>query len=253
MGDASDVMSLITRKPNVSYPVLTPNLKGLERAVEAGAEEVAVFAAASESFSKKNINSTILQSLERYQPVVERATELGIRVRGYVSCVAGCPYEGRIDPVAVQRVASALRNMGCYEISLGDTIGVGTPNVVANMLSAVMEDIPAESLAVHFHDTYSQALSNTLVAMQMGIGIVDSSVAGLGGCPYAKGATGNLATEDLVYMLNGMGVETGVDLDALIEVGNWISYQLGRESRSNVGLAITRKREDTIPYYDKEM
>lgn len=172
-------------------------------------------------------------------------------MRGYVSCVCGCPYEGRVSPEAVRQVSVALMEMGCYELSLGDTIGTGTPGSVALMLNAVMRDIPVERLAVHFHDTYSQALSNILLAMQMGVTTVDSSVAGLGGCPYAKGATGNVATEDLVYMLHGMGIETGVNLDQLIEVGNWISYVLGRESRSNVALAITRKREATIPYYDQ--
>ena len=251
MRDGPEVMRLVRRRPGVTYPVLTPNLKGLERAVQAGAEEVAIFASASESFSKKNINSTIEQSLERYRPLAARALELGIRVRGYLSCVCGCPYEGPVDPQAVRRVSKELMDMGCYELSLGDTIGVGTPGSVTRMLSAVLDEIPVERVAVHFHDTYSQALSNILVAMQMGVATMDSSVAGLGGCPFAKGATGNVATEDLVYMLHGMGIETGVNLDALIEVGNWISYMLNRESRSNAALAITRKREATIPFYSE--
>lgn len=249
MRDGPAVMQLVKRRPGVTYPVLTPNLKGLERAVEAGAEEVAIFASASESFSKKNINSTIEQSLERYRPLAKRALELGIRVRGYVSCVCGCPYEGPVSVDAVRQVSRALMDMGCYELSLGDTIGTGTPGSVALLLNGVLQDVPVDQVAVHFHDTYSQALSNVLVAMQMGVSTMDSSVAGLGGCPYAKGATGNLASEDLVYMLHGMGIETGVNLDALIEVGNWISYYLGRESRSNAALAISRKREATIPYY----
>jgi hydroxymethylglutaryl-CoA lyase len=249
MKDGLAVMQTIRRTPGVSYPVLTPNLKGLERAVAAGAKEVAIFASATESFSKKNINSTIEQSMERYRPVAQRALELGVKTRGYVSCVVGCPYEGKVKPEAVRRVATEMFAMGCYEISLGDTIGVGTPKTVSAMLAEVMKDIPVDKLAVHFHDTYAQALSNVLVAMMMGVSVVDSSVAGLGGCPYARGASGNLATEDIVYMLNGMGVKTGVDIDKLIDVGNWISYHLSRENRSKVAMAITKKREDTIPYF----
>ena len=273
MRDGLEVMKRIHRKEGVSYPVLTPNEQGLERAVAAGAEEVAIFASASESFSKKNINSTIKQSLERYEPLAHKAKEIGVKVRGYVrfvslmlfcflpkrifffvpSCVVGCPYEGPVNPENVLFVAKALRDMGCYEISLGDTIGVGTPGSVSRMLQTVSREIPMEFLAAHFHDTYSQALTNILVAMQMGITTIDSSVAGLGGCPYAKGATGNVATEEVVYMLNGMGIKHGCDLDELIKVGNWISFHLGRTSRSKVAVAITRKREETLPFLSLEI
>src|SRR5690606_16539773 len=209
MADHDAVLRGIRRKPGVRYPVLTPNLKGFEAAVAAGAEEVAVFGAASESFSRKNINCSIAESLERFAPVVEAAKARGIRVRGYVSCVLGCPYEGEIAPDAVARVADALYRMGCYQISLGDTIGTGTPLKARRMVDAVAERVPLAHLAAHFHDTYGQALANLYAVLEQGIRTIDSSVAGLGGCPYAKGASGNVATEDVVYMLNGMGVETG--------------------------------------------
>lgn len=237
MADHDAVLRGIRRKPGVRYPVLTPNLKGFEAAVAAGAEEVAVFGAASESFSRKNINCSIAESLERFAPVVEAAKAQGIRVRGYVSCVLGCPYEGEIAPAAVAEVAEALYRMGCYEISLGDTIGTGTPLKARRMVDAVAERVPLEHLAAHFHDTYGQALANLYAVLEQGIRTIDSSVAGLGGCPYAKGASGNVATEDVVYMLNGMGIETGVDLDALIATGHWICGILGREPASKVSKA----------------
>ncbi len=237
MADHDAVLRGIRRKPGVRYPVLTPNLKGFEAAVAAGAEEVAVCGAASESFSRKNINCSIAESLERFAPVVEAAKARGIRVRGYVSCVLGCPYEGEIAPDAVARVADALYRMGCYQISLGDTIGTGTPLKARRMVDAVAERVPLAHLAAHFHDTYGQALANLYAVLEQGIRTIDSSVAGLGGCPYAKGASGNVATEDVVYMLNGMGVETGVDLDALIATGHWICDILGREPASKVSKA----------------
>jgi isopropylmalate/homocitrate/citramalate synthase len=238
MGDSADIMKKILRKSDVSYPVLTPNMKGFEGALAVGAEEVAIFGAASESFSQKNINCSIDESLERFQPVLAAAKENNIRVRGYVSCVVGCPYEGEIDPEKVAEVAAKLFDMGCYEISLGDTVGVGTPGKVQAMLKAVSAMVPMEKLAVHFHDTYGQALANIYAALEMGVSVVDSSVAGLGGCPYAKGASGNVATEDVVYMLNGLGIETGVDLDKLCAVGRDISEVLGRPPASKVSLAL---------------
>ncbi|KAI8834493.1 hypothetical protein BC829DRAFT_458531 [Chytridium lagenaria] len=230
-----------TEKAGVSYPVLTPNLKGLEGALAVGAKEVAVFGAASESFSKKNINATIAESLERFQPVVEKALKEGVKVRGYVSCVVGCPYEGPIAPDAVARVATALRDMGCYEISLGDTIGVGTPGSFRRMLEAVGKEIPVSQLAVHCHDTYGQALANIYASLSQGIRVVDSSVAGLGGCPYAVGASGNVATEDVVYLLHGLGYTTGVDLPALVKIGHDISAHLGKLNSSRVGNAMKSK------------
>jgi len=241
MADNSAVMAAIERYPGVSYPVLTPNLKGLEAALAAGAREVAVFAAASETFSQKNINCSIAESLERFAPLVECAREQGVGVRGYVSCVLGCPYEGRVDPGAVASVAAALWSMGCYEISLGDTIGVGTPLRAEELLLEVSSEVPMAHLAVHFHDTYGQALANLLAVMPHGITVADSSVAGLGGCPYAKGASGNLATEDLVYMLDGLGVDTGVDLEALAEAGQFICAALGRPPSSRVARALAAK------------
>ena len=237
MGDAADVMARVRRRAGVTYAVLVPNLKGLEAALAAGAEEIAVFGAASESFSRKNINCSIAESLERFRPVAEAALARGVRVRGYVSCVLGCPYEGEIAPSAVARVAAALHAMGCFEISLGDTIGTGTPRKTAAMLAAVTAELPVTALAIHAHDTYGQALANVLTALELGVSVVDSSAAGLGGCPYAKGASGNLATEDLVYMLDGMGVRTGVALDAVIAAGREICAALGKETRSRVALA----------------
>lgn len=238
MADSAEIMDKITRKDGVSYPVLTPNLKGFEGAMAVGATEVAIFGAASESFSQKNINCSIEESLERFRPVVEAAKEQGVLVRGYVSCVVGCPYEGEIAPEKVADVSAKLYEMGCYEISLGDTVGVGTPGKVKDMLAAVSAKVPMEKLAVHFHDTYGQALANIYAALEMGVATVDSSVAGLGGCPYAKGASGNVATEDVIYMLNGLGIDTGVDLDKLCEAGRFISNVLGRAPASKVSLAM---------------
>ena len=238
MGDATDVMQTIERKPGVTYAALTPNLKGLEGAIAAGADEVAVFGAASEAFTQKNINCSIKESLERFVPVIERAREANIRVRGYVSTVMGCPYEGDIAPAQVASVCRDLFDMGCYEISLGDTIGVGTPIKAKKMLEAVAAEIPVEKLAAHFHDTYGQALANLYSVIEEGVAVVDTSVAGLGGCPYAKGASGNVATEDVLYMLNGLGIETGVDLNKLVQTSHWITAQLGRSNGSKVALAL---------------
>ncbi|MDX1599438.1 MAG: hydroxymethylglutaryl-CoA lyase [Marinobacter sp.] len=238
MGDAAEVMAGINRKPGVRYSVLTPNLKGFENALAAGVDEVAVFGAASESFSQKNINCSIAESLDRFLPVMEVANKAGIPVRGYVSTVLGCPYEGDIAPEQVAKVAKALADMGCYEISLGDTIGVGTPLKAKRMLEAVAAQVPVEKLAAHFHDTYGQALANLYAVLEEGVAVIDASVAGLGGCPYAKGASGNVATEDVLYLLNGLGIETGVDLDKLVATGDWISRQLRRHNGSKVGQAL---------------
>ena len=242
MGDNEEVMRRIKRKDGVSYPVLTPNLQGFQKAVAVGATEVAIFGAASEAFSKKNINCTIAESLERFRPVTEAAKKEGVKVRGYVSCVVGCPYEGPIDPKKVAEVSVKLLEMGCYEISLGDTIGIGSPGSFKKMLHAVKAAVPVEKLAVHCHDTYGQALANILVSLDEDISVVDSSVAGLGGCPYAQGATGNVATEDVVYMLHGLGIKTGVDLDALCRVGESISNILMRRNNSRVSLATAQQR-----------
>lgn len=238
MAESEAVLRGIRKLPGRRYPVLVPNLKGFEAAYAAGAEEIAVFGAASESFSRKNINCSIAESLERFRPVVEKALAHEVRVRGYVSCVLGCPYEGRIAPEAVARVARALFDLGCFEVSLGDTIGTGTPVKTAAMLRAVLSEMPVTAVAIHAHDTYGQALANVLTALELGVRVVDSSVAGLGGCPYAKGASGNLATEDLVYMLNGMDVRTGVELDAVIAAGLEICAVLGRATRSKVARAV---------------
>ena len=237
MADSEAVFAGLSRTPGVRYTCLTPNLKGLERAIAAGVDEVAVFGAASEAFSQKNINCSIDDSLARFADVMTAAREAEIPVRGYVSCVLGCPYEGDIAPQAVAHVTTKLLDMGCYEVSLGDTIGTGTPGSMARLLEVLLGDVGVEKLAVHCHDTYGQALSNILVALQHGIATVDASVAGLGGCPYAKGASGNVATEDVVYMLQGMGIATGLDLDKLIAAGNRISAALGRNSGSRVALA----------------
>ncbi|SCA55238.1 Hydroxymethylglutaryl-CoA lyase [Candidatus Terasakiella magnetica] len=239
MADSDKVMQQIHRLEDVSYPVLTPNMKGFEAAMAIGAKEVAIFGAASESFSQKNINCSIEESLARFEPIMEAAKENNVRVRGYVSCVVGCPYEGAIDPEKVAEVAARLYNMGCYEISLGDTVGVGTPEKVKDMITAVVQDVPVGKLAGHFHDTYGQALANIYAALELGVHVIDSSVAGLGGCPYAKGASGNVATEDVVYMLNGLGIETGVDLVKLCEAGRFISQSLGRVPASKVSLALS--------------
>lgn len=238
MADSGEVLRGISRRAGVCYSALTPNLKGLELALAAGADEVAVFAAASEGFSQKNINCSIEESIARFEPLLSRAKEQGIRVRGYVSCVLGCPYDGEIAPAEVARVADILHQLGCYEISLGDTIGVGTPLKARKMLETVAERVPVERLALHFHDTYGQALANILACLETGVSVIDTSVAGLGGCPYAKGASGNLASEDLVYMLHGMGIETGIDLNKLARAGRQISQQLGRQTGSKVARAL---------------
>lgn len=232
---ATDTTSVIT------YSALTPNLKGLEAALECGVREVAVFGAASESFSQRNINCSIAESLARFAPVMERALDAGVRVRGYVSCVMGCPYEGDISPLQVAAVARELRDMGCYEVSLGDTIGTGTPLKAKRLLEAVTRAVPVAHLAAHFHDTYGQALTNLYAVMEEGVAVIDSSVAGLGGCPYAKGASGNVATEDVVYLLEGLGIDSGVDLAQLARTGDWISRQLGRANGSKVGQALMAK------------
>ncbi|KAM7497103.1 hypothetical protein LguiA_021517 [Lonicera macranthoides] len=240
LADGKDVMDAVRNLEAARLPVLVPNLKGFEAAVASGAKEVAIFASASESFSKSNINCSIEESLTRYQTVTEAARKLSIPVRGYVSCVVGCPVEGPVPPSKVAFVAKELYEMGCSEISLGDTIGVGTPGTVLPMLESVMAVVPTEKLAVHFHDTYGQSLSNIFASLQLGISTVDSSVAGLGGCPYAKGASGNVATEDVVYMLSGLGIETNVDIRKLLLAGEFISKHLGRPSGSKVAIALSR-------------
>ncbi|GAB2612406.1 hydroxymethylglutaryl-CoA lyase [Novilysobacter erysipheiresistens] len=238
LADAAEVFAGITRKPGVHYPVLVPNEKGYERAREVGVEEIAVFTAASEAFNQKNINASIDESLARFAPVMARAKADGVRVRGYVSTVLGCPYQGEVPLADVVRVARELHAMGCYEISLGDTIGIGTPGKARAMLKAVAADVPMAALAVHFHDTYGQALSNILACLEEGVAVVDSAVSGVGGCPYAKGASGNVASEDVVYMLHGLGIATGIDLDRLADTGRWMASLLGRETGSKVGKAL---------------
>lgn len=237
MADSDQVLTGINKKAGVNYPVLVPNLKGFEAALAAGAKEIAVFAAASETFSQKNINCSIAESINRFQEVIAAAKKNNIDVRGYVSCVLGCPYEGDIKPNAVALVAEQLFALGCYEISLGDTIGVGTPGKAQELIEVVTQRVPREYLAVHFHDTYGQALANIFAVLERGIAVVDSSVAGLGGCPYAKGASGNVATEDVIYMLNGLGINTGVDLDKVIATGQFICQQLGKKPQSKVAIA----------------
>ncbi|NWU92532.1 HMGC2 protein, partial [Upupa epops] len=237
MADHKEVMRGIERHPGVQYPVLTPNLQGFNSAIAAGATEVSVFGAASESFTKMNINCSVEESMIKFEEVAKSARNMNIPVRGYVSCALGCPYEGNVAPAKVAEVAKRLYSMGCYEISLGDTIGVGTPGSMKGMLQAVMKEIPVSALAVHCHDTYGQALANILTAIQMGVAVVDSSVAGLGGCPYAKGATGNVATEDVIYMLSGLGIHTGVNLYAVMEAGNFICTALNKKTNSKVAQA----------------
>ncbi|WP_444436311.1 hydroxymethylglutaryl-CoA lyase [Pseudomonas sp. A6] len=241
MAGSAEVFAGIQQKPGVTYAALAPNLKGFEAALEAGVKEVAVFAAASEAFSQKNINCSIKESLERFGPVMDAAREHGIRVRGYVSCVLGCPYQGEVDVQQVAAVAAELDAMGCYEVSLGDTIGVGTAGATRAMFETVGARVPRERLAGHFHDTYGQALANIYASLLEGIAVFDSSVAGLGGCPYAKGATGNVATEDVLYLLNGLGIHTGIDLDALIAAGQRICQVLGKENGSRVAKARLAK------------
>lgn len=235
MADTADVFAAIQKKSGVSYPVLVPNTKGMESAVAAGVKEIAVFAAASESFSQKNINCSIAESIERFKPVIDAAKQHGIAVRGYVSCVLGCPYEGEVAPDAVVRVAKELFGLGCYEISLGDTIGTGTPVKTRLLLQAVKKEIPVQHIAAHFHDTYGQALANLVIALEEGVSVIDSAAAGLGGCPYAKGASGNVATEDVLYMLHGMGIETGVDLAKIVAAGRFIAQAAGKQPVSKLG------------------
>ena len=241
MADTAEVLAGITQRDGTRYPVLVPNEKGLERALKSGVGEIAIFGAASETFSQKNINCSIEESIERFQPVAQKAQDSGIEVRGYISCVLGCPYEGDVALENVVRVARALDAIGCYEISLGDTIGVGTPTRARAMVDAVADHVPVDRLALHFHDTYGQALANILSCMEAGVATVDTAVAGLGGCPYAPGASGNVATEDVVYMLQGMGIDTGVDLPALVEAGEFISAALGRAPTSKSAQAIAAK------------
>ena len=238
LADAAEVFAGITRRPGVRYPVLVPNEQGYERAREAGAQDIAVFTAASEAFNRRNINASIDESLERFAPVMERARADGVSVRGYVSTVLGCPYQGAVPLADVVRVSRSLHAMGCHEISLGDTIGVGTPGMARAMVRAVAGEVPVAALAVHFHDTWGQALANVLACLEEGVSVVDAAVSGTGGCPYARGASGNLATEDVVYMLHGLGIETGVDLDALADTGRWLAGLLGRETGSKVARAL---------------
>ncbi|MBD8593323.1 hydroxymethylglutaryl-CoA lyase [Pseudomonas sp. CFBP 8758] len=237
MADSAAVFSAIQRSPGVTYAALTPNLQGFEAAIQAGASEVAVFAAASESFSQRNINCSIAQSLQRFEPVLAAAAQRGIKVRGYVSCVLGCPYEGEIAAVQVRDVASAMLQMGCYEISLGDTLGVGTPGAARKLIEVVAQRVPRAHLAGHFHDTYGQAVANIYACLLEGLQVFDSSVAGLGGCPYAPGASGNVATEDVLYLLHGLGIATGVDLAQVVQAGQSIMLALGRQSASRVARA----------------
>ncbi len=241
LADAAEVYAGIARRPGIAYPVLVPNETGFDRARAVGVEEIAVFTAASEAFNRTNINAGIDESLQRFAPVLARARADGVRVRGYVSTVLGCPYQGAVPLADVVRVARSLHDMGCYEISLGDTIGVGTPGKARAMLRAVASEVPLAALAVHFHDTYGQALANLLACLEDGVAVVDASVSGAGGCPYAKGASGNVATEDVVYMLQGMGVRTGVDLDLLAETGRWLAARLGRTTHSKVGEALAAR------------
>lgn len=245
MASSEEVFKQLIHNPKITYAALTPNLKGFERAVAVNASEVAIFAAASEAFSQKNINCSIAESIARFAPVMAAAKQANIKVRGYVSCVLGCPYQKDVPISDVVKVSTQLFNMGCYEISLGDTIGSGTPSKVKELITELAKVIPIEQIAVHFHDTFGQALANIYAALDCGVSVVDSSVSGLGGCPYAKGATGNVATEDLVYMLNGMSIEHGVDLDKLILAGNNISGFLQRASGSKVALA--KANSDTSP------
>jgi hydroxymethylglutaryl-CoA lyase len=237
MASSAEVLAGIRRRPGVRYPVLVPNAKGLERARAAGCDEIAVFAAATDTFSRKNLGAPMDDVLCEYESLVPRARASGLRVRGYVSCVAGCPYEGRVDIASVCHVAGRLYDFGCFEISLGDTIGVGTPRRILDVVRAVRTEIPLAAIALHAHDTYGQALANVLAALELGVAVIDASVAGLGGCPYAPGASGNVATEDVVYLLDGLGIRTGIDLDALCRAGEEICRVLGRETRSKVARA----------------
>jgi hydroxymethylglutaryl-CoA lyase len=241
MADNSAVLQGISRRPGTTYPVLTPNLQGFDSAMQAGATEVAVFAAASESFSRKNINCSIAESLKRFEPVISAASALEIPVRGYVSCVVGCPYEGDIDPAAAAAVTRTLADMGCYEVSLGDTIGVGTPASIRRLLEACLRQLPAKRLAGHYHDTYGVAIANIYASLELGIATFDASIAGLGGCPYARGASGNVASEDVVYLMHGLGIETGIDLAKLAAIGDWISSAINRPNGAKAGRALCAK------------
>ena len=242
MADSEEVFRRIERRDGVTYPALTPNMRGFDRAIAVGVTEVGVFAAASETFSQRNTNCTIEESLERFRPVCAAAQEAGVKVQGYVSTVLGCPYEGEIDPGIVADLCGRLYGMGCYRVSLGDTVGVGTPSKAAALIDRVAEAVPLDAIGIHFHDTYGQALANTLACLERGVRVADSSVSGLGGCPYAPGAAGNLATEDLIYMLDGLGMETGVDLDAVAEAGAFITGWLGRSPASRVAQAFAGKK-----------
>ncbi|MEM6484088.1 MAG: hydroxymethylglutaryl-CoA lyase [Pseudomonadota bacterium] len=244
MADSDELFSAITRSPDIVYSALVPNLRGLKRALAAGVDEVAVFGAASETFSQRNIQCSIEESFERFQPVLDEATAAGVRVRGYVSCVVDCPYEGTISPTAVLRVSERLIEMGCYEVALGDTTGAGTPGSFHELLHLLENTIPTENLALHCHNTYGQALANILVGLEYGVARIDSAVAGLGGCPYAAGASGNVATEDVVYMLEGMGIATGLQLDALIDAGHECCQALGKPNHAMVARALIAKAQD---------
>ena len=243
MATSTEVMEKIRRKPGVIYSVLTPNMKGFEAAVAARADEVVIFGAASEAFSQKNINCSIAESIERFRDVAQSARQHGIRLRGSISCSFGCPYQGEVSPDSVADVVRRLRELGCDEIDIADTIGVATPNKVRTVFERVMREFPAEGLSGHFHDTYGQALANIYAGMESGIAIYHSSIAGLGGCPYAKGATGNVSTEDVLYMMNGLGIDTGIDLDAVVDAGQFISRHLGRQAASRAGNAIAARRQ----------
>jgi len=242
MADSAEVFKAVQKRAGVSYPMLVPNMKGLEAALDAGVEEIAIFAAATDSFSQKNINCSIDESIERFRLVVERAIAQNIKVRGYISCVLGCPYEGEVSMAVVAGIAKTMLDQGCYEISLGDTIGVGTPGKAQAMIEQVSKVVPIHQLAAHFHDTYGQGLANLYAVLQSGISVIDSSVSGLGGCPYAKGASGNVATEDVVYMLQGMNIKTGVDMNKLLDAGTYISQYIGREPASKAALALSKRR-----------
>ncbi len=243
MASSGEVFRRIARKPNVTYSALTPNMQGFEAAIDAGVNEIAVFGAASESFSQKNINCSIEHSIVRFEPVIAESLKLNIPVRAYISCVVDCPYEGSIEPQAVAKVAKRLFDLGCYEVSLGDTIGTATPLKIQTMIESVTDHVPAKHLAIHCHDTYGQAIANIVAALQCGVATVDSSVAGLGGCPYAKGASGNVASEDVLYLLNGLGIATGVDLHKLIKAGDFISNRLGRKNQSKVAHAYSSEND----------
>lgn len=241
MADSADVFKGISRKTDITYAALVPNIQGYERAIDAGANEIAIFAAASEAFSQKNISCSISESIKRFEIIMQAAQSAKIPVRGYISCVAGCPYSGEVEAKTVASIANELMAMGCYEISLGDTIGVGTAGKIKHLIDVVAHQIPLEKIAVHMHDTYGQALANIYASLEMGINVVDSSIAGLGGCPYAAGASGNIATEDLVYLLNGLHIEHGTNLQKLIATGNVISHALGKSNQSKTAQAFTNK------------